>query len=175
MRKKIFCFYCNRKLIVTIYLKMRNLEMANKTFTAIFKMSHFRQWWSQISINQPFVVTSWKFNIWQQTYKQISEKSSTTSTQKKTLAELVKMWTKYNSKRLTYFHFNIFKMSVTETYFPWLPKAMRYCHTGLSFDVIAKPIKDVVAGLWNISVDNSPLMENKTNMEFLKFAYNSFS
>lgn len=138
-------------------------------------MSHFRQWWSQISINQPFIVTSWKFNIWQLTYKQISEKSSTTSTQKKTLAELVKMWTKCNSKRLMYFHFNIFKMSLTETYFPWVPKAMRYCHTGLSFDVIARPIKDVVTELWNKSVDNSPLMENKTNMEFLKFAYSSFS
>ena len=54
-------------------------------------------------------------------------------------------------------------------------KATRYCHTWFTFPVIAKPIKDTLAGLWNKSVDNSPLIENKKNMEFLKFAYNSIS
>ena len=122
MRKEICCFCCNRKLIVTINLKTRNLEITSKNIYSNFYMERFRPWWGQMSINQLSVVTYWKFNIWQQVYKQINEKCSTTPTQKKTLAELVKMWTKCNSKHLTYFHFIIFKISLTETYFSWVQK-----------------------------------------------------
>ena len=122
MRKEICCFYCNGKLIVTINLKMKNLEITSKNIYSNFIILHFRPWWGQVSINQLFVVTYWNVNIWQQVYKQINEKCSTTPTQKKTLAELVKMWTKCNTKHLTYFHFNIFKICLTETYISWVPK-----------------------------------------------------